>query len=102
MADQGFEAALAAGMEDDFLARNAEAMEAAGVRLRHRADIYAALFGSDLGREVLEDMWNRYVNATRCDPGQAASFAFYREGMAQVVFDIIASIETARRTQDDG
>jgi len=56
---------------------------------------YAVVFSTPAGRAVLEDMYNRYVNVTRCVPGQGADAAFYREGMAQVVFDIVHNIALA-------
>ncbi len=64
------------------------------------ADIYAACFSTDAGRLVLEDMQRRYVNVTRAVPGQGADYAFYREGMAQVVFDIADKIMTSNRGEN--
>lgn len=63
--------------------------------------IYAACFTSPAGRAVLEDLYNRYVNVTRAVPGQGAELAFYREGAAQVVFEIAQLISQAQE-QDDG
>lgn len=57
--------------------------------------IYAAVFGTPEGRLVLEDMYSRYVHVTRCVPGAGTDAAFYREGMAQVVFDIADQINQA-------
>jgi hypothetical protein len=57
--------------------------------------LYASIFTSPAGRLVLADMYNRYVNVTRCVPGGGADAAFYREGMAQVVFDIVHNINRA-------
>lgn len=62
-------------------------------------EVYAALFSSKLGRQVLADMYARYVNVTRCVPGQGADAAFYREGMAQVVFDIVLNITVAKEAE---
>lgn len=58
-------------------------------------ELYAVVFGSPAGQAVLTDMYNRYVNVTRCVPGQGADAAFYREGMAQVVFDIVHNMNLA-------
>lgn len=64
--------------------------------------LYAVVFSTPAGREVLADMYSRYVNVTRCVPGQGAEAAFYREGMAQVVFDIIYNITLAHEGENDG
>jgi hypothetical protein len=58
-------------------------------------DIYAACFQTDAGRLVLSDLYRRYVHVTRAVPGAGADAAFYREGMAQVVFDIVDRITQA-------
>lgn len=57
--------------------------------------IYAACFHTEAGRLVLQDLYARYVHVTRAVPGQGADAAFYREGMAQVVFDIVDKINVA-------
>lgn len=58
-------------------------------------EVYAAAFSSPAGKAVLEDLYNRYVNVTRAVPGAGSDAAFYREGMAQVVFDIVHQITKA-------
>ena len=63
---------------------------------------YAVVFSTPIGREVLADMYNRYVNVTRCMPGQGPDAAFYREGMAQVVFDIVHNITVAQEGEGNG
>lgn len=63
--------------------------------------IYAACFSSPAGRAVLEDLYNRYVNVTRAVPGQGAELAFYREGAAQVVFEIAQLISQAQEQDHD-
>ena len=65
-------------------------------------ELYAVVFATPAGREVLVDMYNRYVNVTRCVPGQGADAAFYREGMAQVVFDIVHNITVAQEGEGNG
>lgn len=65
-------------------------------------ELYAVVFSTPAGREVLADMYNRYVNLTRCVPGQGADAAFYREGMAQVVFDIVHNITLAQEGEGNG
>jgi hypothetical protein len=57
--------------------------------------IYAACFTTEAGALVLADMYARYVHVTRAIPGGGADAAFYREGMAQVVFDIVDQITQA-------
>jgi len=61
------------------------------------ADSYLAAFDTPAGRAVLKDMYQRYVHVTRAVPGQGADAAFYREGMAQVVFDIVAQMKRAEK-----
>lgn len=63
-------------------------------------EVYAACFSTPAGRAVLEDMYRRYVNVTRCVPGQGTDAAFYREGMAQVVFDIVHNVTQAHGGED--
>lgn len=65
-------------------------------------ELYAAVFSTPAGQQVLADMYNRYVNLTRCVPGQGTDAAFYREGMAQVVFDIVHNINTAHEGDPNG
>lgn len=72
-----------------------QAERAAPIKQSLDAETYAACFNTPAGRAVLEDMYNRYVNVTRCIPGQGTDAAFYREGMAQVVFDIVHQITQA-------
>ncbi len=64
--------------------------------------VYAAVFQTTAGKMVLEDMYNRYVNVSRAVPGQGAEAAFYREGMAQVVFEIVGNINQANQGDDNG
>lgn len=65
-------------------------------------DLYAVVFSTPAGHQVLADMYNRYVNVTRCVPGQGPDAAFYREGMAQVVFDIVHNITLAQEGDGNG
>lgn len=83
-----------AGM-DDFRKMMDGQEEIAPVKQSLDPAIYAEAFGSEAGQLVLQDMYNRYVNVTRCVPGLGADQAFYREGMAQVVFEIVANIDAA-------
>lgn len=62
--------------------------------------IYAACFTSSAGRKVLEDLYSRYVNVTRAVPGQGSDMAFYREGAAQVVFEIVQLIAQSQEQED--
>lgn len=78
-----------------FRAMMDKAEERAPVKRGLEPEIYAACFATEEGRLVLEDMYSRYVHITRCVPGQGAEAAFYREGMAQVVFDIVDQITMA-------
>jgi len=57
--------------------------------------IYAACFTSPAGREVLADMYARYVNVTIVEPGQAPETHGIRQGQANVVFEIIDQINKA-------
>ncbi len=57
--------------------------------------VYLACFSTPAGRAVLEDLYNRYVNVSRYVPGEAEGSGFYREGMAQVVFEVLAKVEGA-------
>lgn len=58
--------------------------------------LYLACFTTDAGRLVLEDLYRRYVHVTRAVPGAGHDAAYYREGMAQVVFDIVDQMTQAR------
>jgi len=60
------------------------------------AQIYAACFGTPAGRAVLADMRKKYVTVTRFVPGAGAEHGFYREGMAQAVFEIEELIKAAK------
>jgi len=82
------------------LMRRTEA--AAPVKQGLNPRLYAVVFSTPIGREVLADMYNRYVNVTRCMPGQGPDAAFYREGMAQVVFDIVHNITVAQEGEGNG
>lgn len=64
--------------------------------------IYAAAFNTPAGRKVLEDLYNRHVNVSRCIPGQGSDAAFYREGMAQVVFDIVYNMTATEEGEEHG
>lgn len=55
-------------------------------------DVYRQVFSTPQGQLVLQDLHDRYVNVTRADPHGTAQEAFYREGMAQVVFDIVENV----------
>lgn len=52
-------------------------------------DIYGIAFGTPAGQAVLKDLYSRYVHVTRAVPGEGSDAAFLREGMAQVVMDIM-------------
>ena len=66
-----------------------------------RPGIYQACFNTPAGREVLKDLYNRYVNVTRYFPGEPEGSGHFREGGAQVVFDIAATIEAAAQGEDN-
>lgn len=68
---------------------------------RVTADIYHACFNTPAGRAVLADLYNRYVNASRCVPGEPEGSGFFREGAAQVVFDIAATVEAFAQDGDE-
>ena len=57
--------------------------------------IYAQCFNTPAGREVLADMYRRFVNVTIVEPGQAPETHGIRQGQANVVFDIIDLINKA-------
>lgn len=59
------------------------------------SELYRACFSTPAGRAVLEDLMQRYVMVSRFVPGEAEGSGYYREGMAQVVFDIAARCEAA-------
>ncbi|AGH16034.1 hypothetical protein DVVG_00048 [Dunaliella viridis virus SI2] len=63
--------------------------------------IYLACFATPAGRAVLADLYNRFVNGTRFEPGQDPSIGYYREGGAYVVFDIAARIEAAAQGDEE-
>lgn len=64
-------------------------------------EVYLAAFGSGPGALVLEDMFERYVNVSRVIPGEGADAAYYREGMAQVVFHIMHMMAMATNGETD-
>lgn len=64
--------------------------------------IYLAAFSTPAGRAVLADLYNRYVNVSRFVPGEPDGSGYYREGAAQVVFDIAAKLEAAAQGEEDG
>ena len=64
-------------------------------------DFYAMCFGTDAGRAVLADLYSRYVNVSRLIPGEPEGSGFYREGMAQVVHDIVYRISLAERGEQE-
>jgi hypothetical protein len=64
--------------------------------------IYLACFSTPAGRAVLSDLISRYVNVSRFVPGEAEGSGYYREGMAQVVFDIASKVEGAAQGDDTG
>lgn len=64
--------------------------------------VYLAAFSSPAGRAVLADLYNRFVNVSRFVPGEPEGSGFYREGAAQVVFEIAARIEAAAQGEEDG
>lgn len=92
---QGLDALFENAGMDDFRAMMDGQEETAPVKQSLDPSIYAECFNSEAGQMVIQDMYNRYVNVTRCVPGLGADQAFYREGMASVVFEIVAMIEAA-------
>lgn len=67
------------------------------------SSVYLACFSTPAGRAVLMDLYQRYVNVSRFVPGEPEGSGFYREGAAQVVFDIAAKIEASAQGEiDDG
>lgn len=95
-----FEALFEAADSPQWRARMAT--PSVGVEPSLHPEIYAAVFGSPEGMRVLRDLYNQYVNVTRAVPGEGPERAFYREGMAQVVFDIVSKIEEAHAGGADG
>ena len=87
--DQGFEALLQAADSDSFSDLMDKINEGLDIKPDVDPDVYKAVFNTTAGRIVLTDMYNRYVNVSRFVPGRDASEGYYREGMAQVVFDIV-------------
>lgn len=63
--------------------------------------VYLACFHTPAGRAVLADLYNRYVNVSRFVPGEPEGSGYYREGAAQVVFEIAAMIEAAAQGEDE-
>jgi len=88
--DTGFEALLA-GVDpkwrETLASREPETPDP-----RIEDSVYRAVFNTSAGQAVLHDMYNRYVNVTRWVPGAGEDTGAYREGMAQVVFDIVARL----------
>jgi hypothetical protein len=80
---------------DSFRKMMGAAEDAAPVKRGLDPAFYAACFGTPEGQAVLQDLYSRYVHVTRAVPGQGADAAFLREGMAQVVFDIVDQISQA-------
>jgi hypothetical protein len=67
------------------------------------AEVYLACFSTPAGRAVLADLYNRYANVSRWVPGEPEFSGYYREGMAQVVYDIAEKVEVAAQGDlDDG
>lgn len=64
--------------------------------------VYLAVFSSPEGQLVLKDLHQRFVDVSRCVPGEPEGSGFYREGMAQVVYHIGAMIEGAAQGDEDG
>lgn len=86
----------------DVAAEHEEAQGAMNSADADRADQYAALYNTPLGRIVLNDMYQQYVNVTQWHPGQAPEHGYYRSGMAQVVWDIAYQIAKSQRIKDNG
>jgi hypothetical protein len=63
-------------------------------------EVYYAAFSDGAGRMVLDDMFERFVNVSRVIPGEGSDAAFYREGMAQVVFHIMHMMARAVKGDD--
>lgn len=99
-----FSALMDAAADPAFRARMGEIADtidtSPGMELLDPA-VYLACFSTPAGRAVLRDLYMRYVNVSRMVPGEAEGAGFYREGMAQVVFDIAAMCEAAAEGDDD-
>lgn len=91
-AARGLDALFESADMDEFRAMMDQAERGAPVKRTLDPAVYAACFGTAAGRAVLEDMYARYVHVTRAVPGGGTDAAFYREGMAQVLFDIVDQI----------
>lgn len=89
------DAMFASADMESFRAMMDKGEAAAPIKRGLEPEIYLAAFTTEAGRLVLQDMYDRYVHVSRCVPGQGADAAFYREGMAQVVFDIVDQITRA-------
>ena len=48
-------------------------------------EVYAALFQTDLGLLVLEDLFREFSAVTRWSPGEPVEAGYYREGASSVV-----------------
>lgn len=55
------------------------------------------VFGTEDGQKLLEWMSNMYVEVPIAVPGSDASYAFYAEGQRNVVRDLMARINQARK-----
>lgn len=95
VAEAGLEKLQDSADMDAFRAMMDQVEAGATIKRTVEAATYAACFQTPAGQEVLRDMYARYVHVTRAVPGQGADAAFYREGMAQVVFDIVDQINLA-------
>jgi hypothetical protein len=60
------------------------------------AAVYDACFSTPAGRAVLADMRKKYVEVSRFVPGAGADYGYYREGMAQAVFEIEDYVRMAK------
>ena len=65
------------------------------------AEVYRACFRTKAGKQVLQDLYSRFVNASRWNPHEKPEAGFYREGMAQVVFEICANIMAPTQQETD-
>lgn len=84
---------------DNVLGQTEEAAMPGTQRLN--AAVYLACFNTPAGRAVLADLYNQYVNVSRFVPGEPDGSGYYREGMAQVVFDIAARVEAASQGDEN-
>lgn len=91
------------GLYEAFIGADMESWDRmmAGQRQAQQVDrsvdpaVYNACFNTPAGREVLADMYARFVNVTIVEPGQAPETHGIRQGQANVVFDIIDQITKA-------